>query len=349
MKIGSLDFRNQVILAPMAGVTDLPYRNLCRQLGAGAAVGEMLSADQTLWHTAKSSFRQVHKQENDIRWIQILGNDPQQMANAALKCEEDGAHIIDINLGCPAKKVCKKAAGSALLQDEALVQEIVRKVVSTVSIPVTIKIRSGWNKENRNFLRIGKIAEQEGIAAISVHGRTRACKYHELAEYDSAKILKQSLNIPVIVNGDIASAKKAKTVLDHTQADGIMVARAALGNPWLFREIDCYINSNEIIAAPSQEILYQTILQHIVSLHEFYGEYLGVRISRKHLSWYEEQFPQHVGIKRQFNTLENAAAQIQLLKNYFFNRLKENKLVEKSKSRSNLSHSLISAAKFEAA
>ncbi len=318
-----------MILAPMAGVTDLPYRNLCRQLGAGAAIGEMLSANQKLWHTSKSSFRQVHKQESDIRWIQILGNDPEQMASAARQCEQDGAHIIDINLGCPAKKVCKKAAGSALLQDEVLVQAILKKVVSAVDIPVTMKFRTGWNKENRNFLHIGKIAEQEGIAAISIHGRTRACKYNELAEHDSAKKLKQALSIPVIVNGDIVSAKNAKTVLDHTQADGIMVARAALGNPWLFREIDCYINSNEIIAAPSQETLYQTILQHIISLHEFYGEYLGVRMSRKHLSWYEEQFPDFLGIKRQFNALETATEQLVLLEKYFSSNCKKKSFTEK--------------------
>jgi tRNA-dihydrouridine synthase B len=317
MKIGPYSFDNQVILAPMAGVTDLPYRELCREHGAGAVVAEMLTSDQTLWNSRKSSFRQIQSSENGIRWIQILGNDPEQMANAARQCEQNGAHIIDINMGCPAKKVCKKAAGSALLQDENLVDAILHRVVSAVNIPVTLKIRTGWDKENKNALSIGRIAEQSGIAALSMHGRTRRCKYSELAEHETFISLKQTLSIPLIVNGDIASAKKAKSVLDHTQADGIMVGRAALGNPWLFHEVDRYINHNEIVAVPTLEQLHQTISKHIYALHEFYGTHLGVRIARKHLSWYEENFSEQIRLKKTFNQLTDCKEQLKLIDKFF--------------------------------
>ncbi len=319
MNIGSYQFASPLILAPMAGVTDLPYRNLCRQLGAGAAVGEMLTSKQELWNSPKSSFRQIQPSEQGIRWIQILGNDPQQMALAALQCEQDGAHIIDINMGCPAKKVCKKLAGSALLQDEKLVAQILEAVVKTVDVPVTLKIRTGAFKQQKNFLNIGVIAEQCGVSAVSIHGRTRQCKYTEQAEYESAAYLKQKLEIPVIVNGDIVSAEKAKTVLDHTNADGIMVGRAALGNPWLFREIGAYLDSTNqrTSYAPSLEELHQTISTHIKSLHDFYGTSLGVRISRKHLSWYEEKFPHIIFLKKQFNQLNESQAQLDLIDEYF--------------------------------
>lgn len=317
MKIGPYTFDNQVILAPMAGVTDLPYRELCREHGAGAVVAEMLTSDQNLWSSRKSSFRQIQKQESGLRWIQILGNDPEQMASAAKQCEIKGAHIIDINMGCPAKKVCKKAAGSALLQDEKLVQKILETVVAAVDIPVTLKIRTGWSKENKNAFTIGKIAEQSGIAALSIHGRTRQCKYTELAEHETTSQLKQTLSIPIIVNGDVVSAKKAKTTLDQSNADGIMVGRAALGNPWLFREIDRYINHNEIIAAPGLEELHQTISKHIQALHEFYGAHLGVRIARKHLSWYEESFPNAINFKSTFNRLDSCHAQSDLINTFF--------------------------------
>lgn len=317
MKVGPYSFNNQVILAPMAGVTDLPYRELCREHGAGAVVAEMLTSDQNLWSSSKSSFRQVQQHETGLRWIQILGNDPEQMASAAKQCELKGAHIVDINMGCPAKKVCKKAAGSALLQDEILVKKILEKVVSAVDIPVTLKIRTGWNKENKNALTIGKIAQESGISALSIHGRTRQCKYTELAEHETTSELKQTLSIPIIVNGDIVSAKKAKTVLDQSRADGIMVGRAALGNPWLFRQIDRYINHNEIIAEPGLEELHQTISKHIHALHEFYGEHLGVRIARKHLSWYEEKFPQYLNFKSTFNRLETSTSQSELINTFF--------------------------------
>jgi len=317
MQIASYTFNNQVILAPMAGVTDLPYRELCRDLDASAVVGEMLSANQNLWDSPKSRFRQIQKSEQGIRWIQILGNDPLQMAEAARSCQQQGAHIVDINMGCPAKKVCKKAAGSALLQDEKLVEEILSAVVKAVDVPVTLKIRTGWNRENKNALTIAKIAEQSGIAALSVHGRTRQCSYSFPAEHDTIAQIKQVVCIPVIVNGDINSAKKAQSVLDHTKADGIMVARAALGNPWLFREIDNYINHKILITAPGKNELHQTIIRHIKALHDFYGSYLGVRIARKHLSWYEEKFPEHIVLKKHFNQINECQEQIDVLEAFF--------------------------------
>ena len=317
MQIASYTFSNQVILAPMAGVTDLPYRELCRELGAGAVVGEMLSANQDLWHSSKSQFRQVQKSEQGVRWIQILGNDPVQMATTARICQQQGAHIVDINMGCPAKKVCKKAAGSALLQDEKLVAEILIAVVKAVDIPVTLKIRTGWNRENKNALTIARIAEQSGIAALSVHGRTRQCNYTFAAEHDTIAQIKQLTSIPIIVNGDINSAKKAQSVLDHTKADGIMVGRAALGNPWLFREIDNFINHQIIITAPGKSELYQTIIRHVKALHAFYGSYLGLRIARKHLSWYEEKFPEHLALKNIFNRIDSCEEQIVVLETYF--------------------------------
>jgi len=313
MKIGPYPFSNQTILAPMAGVTDLPYRNLCCERGAGAAVAEMLTSDQKLWHSRKSSTRQINKNESGLRWIQILGNDPEQMASAARECENRGAHIIDINMGCPAKKVCKKAAGSALLQDEALVEKILSTVVAAVAIPVTLKIRSGWNKQNKNALTIGRIAEQSGIAALSVHGRTRGCRYDEAAEYETAAKLKQAIRIPVIVNGDITSPQKAKQVLEQTGADALMIGRAALGNPWLFNEIDQYINHNKVVAAPGNEELYACIAKHVRELHAFYGDYMGLRIARKHVGWYEEKFPMQLSLKREFNTLGSCEAQLDLI------------------------------------
>jgi len=313
MQIGPHLFNNQTILAPMAGVTDLPYRNLCRELGAGAAVAEMLTSDQRLWKSRKSSTRQIQQSESGLRWIQILGNDPQQMASAARECEHKGAHLVDINMGCPAKKVCKRAAGSALLQDEALVEKILGVTVAAVKIPVTLKIRTGWNKDNKNALTIGRIAEQSGIAALSVHGRTRGCRYDEVAEYETVAQLKQSLSIPVIVNGDITSPQKAKQVLEQTGADGLMIGRGALGNPWLFRQIDAFVNHGETLEEPSREDLYACVLRHVRDLHEFYGPDLGMRIARKHVSWYEEKFPRLLSLRPRFNLLDTCEAQLALL------------------------------------
>jgi len=313
MQLGPYHLSNQTILAPMAGVTDLPYRNLCRELGAGAAVAEMLTSDQRLWKSRKSSTRQIQPNESGLRWIQILGNDPQQMASAAAECEVQGAHIIDINMGCPAKKVCKRAAGSALLQDEMLVKKILATVVAAVKIPVTLKIRTGWAKNQKNALTIGRIAEQSGVAALSVHGRTRGCQYDEAAEYDTVALLKKMLSIPVIVNGDITSPQKAKAVLEQTGADAVMIGRGALGNPWLFRQIDAFIRDGQLLEEPAQKEVFAGMLKHVQDLHAFYGEELGMRIARKHVSWYEEKFPHFLSLRASFNALQSAEAQIGLL------------------------------------
>lgn len=313
MKIGPHTLASPTILAPMAGVTDLPYRNICRDYGAGAAVAEMLTSDQALWHSRKSMQRQVRADEEGLRWIQILGNDPQQMASAARECEKKGAQVIDINMGCPAKKVCRKAAGSALLQDEVLVEQILSAVVKSVDIPVTLKIRSGWSKQNKNALMIARIAEQSGVSALSVHGRTRSCRYDEAAEYETVTLLKQALSIPVIVNGDITTPEQAKAVLEYTGADAVMIGRAALGNPWLFRAINRFVQDQEKTEPPSRQELLFCMLNHVKDLHAFYGDYMGLRIARKHAGWYEEKFPQILSVRHEFNRLETAEAQIELL------------------------------------
>lgn len=336
MKIGPISFANNTILAPMAGVTDLPFRNICRQKGAGAVVAEMLTSNQSLWNSRKSQFRQVQKSEPGVRWIQILGNDPQQMADAAMQCESNGAHIIDINMGCPAKKVCRKAAGSALLRDEVLVAEILQSVVQSVKIPVTLKIRTGWSKENQNGLNIAQIADKAGIQAISVHGRTRECRYNVEAEYDTVARIKQAVSVPIIVNGDICTIKKAQTVLDQTKADGIMIGRGALGNPWLFNELSHYLENNEVIAPPDLNEIHQTIISHLSALHQFYGEHLGVRISRKHLSWYQEKFDNVLKIKHLFNKLEKPQDQISFIDQYFENEKKQSAVKNLNKNKQNI-------------
>ena len=317
MRIGPYLLANRTILAPMAGVTDLPYRNLCRDYGAGAAVAEMLTSNQDLWQSRKSSYRQIQENETGLRWIQMLGNDPEQMASAARECESRGAHIIDINMGCPAKKVCKTAAGSALLQNEILVEKILHAAVTAVNIPVTLKIRTGWAKQNKNALTIARIAEQSGIAALSVHGRTRACSYEDAAEYETVVLLKQALSIPVIVNGDISSPAKAKTVLEHTGADALMIGRAALGNPWLFKQIDCFISRGETLPEPTAEELHQCMIRHVRDLHAFYGPYMGLRIARKHVGWYEEKFPEHFSFKKEFNRLDSGDEQLAFISQSF--------------------------------
>lgn len=317
MKIGSCALQNPVILAPMAGVTDLPYRNLCRDFGAGAAVAEMLTSDQQLWDSRKSGFRQVHPSESGLRWIQILGNDPQQMAAAAQACAAQGAQIVDINMGCPAKKVCRKAAGSALLQDEKLVEQILASVVSAVSIPVTLKIRTGWNNENKNAVTIARIAEQAGVAALSIHGRTRACKYDTAAEYETVAKVRQGVSMPIVVNGDITTPEQASRVLAFTGADAVMIGRAALGNPWLFRQVDHFIRHGEHLAPPDRTDVYRCVSRHVRDLHVFYGDYLGLRIARKHVGWYEAQFPQWLSLRQAFNALTSCAEQLELIDQHF--------------------------------
>ena len=286
LKIGPYQIENPLILAPMAGVTDLPFRKLCLRLGAGMAVGEMVSSDIGLWASRKSALRLVHDREIEPRVIQITGTNPEQMAIAAQQNLQHGAQIIDINMGCPAKKVLKKAAGSALMKDEALVANILKHTVASVNAPVTLKIRTGWAKDQRNAVSIARIAEQEGIQMLSVHGRTREDKFLGEAEYDTIAAVKQAVSIPVIANGDIDSGAKAKQVLQHTQADGLMIGRPAQGNPWIFQQITHYLNYDQELALPSVAEASKVMLHHLGALHEFYGPIQGVRIARKHIAWY---------------------------------------------------------------
>ena len=317
LQIGPYSLDTQVALAPMAGVTDRPFRQLCRELGAGLVVSEMVTSDPNLWHTRKSSFRLNHQGEAEPRSVQIAGGDPEMMALAAQLNAERGAQIIDINMGCPAKKVCNKAAGSALLKDEPLVESILEAVVSAVDIPVTLKIRTGWSPENRNALTIAKMAEQAGIAALTIHGRTRSDKYLGDAEYDTIKSVKETINIPVIANGDINTPEKARFVLDYTGADAVMIGRAAQGTPWILREIDHYLRHGEKVAPPSLSEIHSIFNRHLKALHEFYGELMGVRIARKHLNWYLISVSDVTGFRKEFNQLETADEQLNALDQYF--------------------------------
>src|SRR5690554_5388173 len=281
-RIGPYSIDSRLMLAPMAGVTDRPFRQLCRRLGAGLAVSEMVTSDSRLWNTRKSSLRLDHSGEPAPRSVQIAGGDPQMMAEAARMNRDNGAQIIDINMGCPAKKVCNKAAGSALLRDEPLVAAILEAVVAAVDIPVTLKIRTGWDPANRNGVRIARIAEQSGIQALAVHGRTRNQLYTGEAEYDTIAEIRQAIRIPLFANGNIDSPQKARQVLEYTGADAVMIGRAAQSRPWIFREIEHYLRHGEVPAEPGLAWQQQLLLQHLDALHEFYGPEQGVRIARKH-------------------------------------------------------------------
>jgi tRNA-dihydrouridine synthase B len=286
MKIGPYTLESNLALAPMVGVTDLPFRRLCRGFGAGIAAGEMLTADVRLWHTRKSRLRMDHRDEPEPRVVQIVGGDPQMLAEAAQRNVDAGAQIIDINMGCPAKKVCNKAAGSALMRDEKLVRDILEAVVNAVSVPVTLKMRTGWNTQERNAVAIARMAEDIGVQALAVHGRTRACMFEGPAEYDTIAAVKAAVRIPVFANGDIDSPQKARFVLEHTGADGIMIGRGAQGRPWIFREIATYLRTGVIPAPPSLAEVRDIMLAHLRELHAFYGDEAGVRIARKHIGWY---------------------------------------------------------------
>ncbi|CAH0527912.1 tRNA-dihydrouridine synthase B [Allocatenococcus thiocycli] len=303
----------------MAGVTDRPFRELCLRYGAGMAVSEMMSANPKLWKTSKSKQRMVHEGESGIRSVQIAGSDPQLMADAAQFSVENGAQIIDINMGCPAKKVNKKLAGSALLQYPNIIEEILKAVVNAVDVPVTLKTRTGWDTENKNCLQIAKLAEDCGIQALALHGRTKACMYKGEAEYDSIKAVKEAISIPVIANGDIDSPEKAKFVLEYTGADALMIGRPAQGRPWIFQEIHHYLeNGTTMDELPAEEV--KTImLGHVNALHEFYGEYLGPRIARKHVGWYLKEHEQASEFRRTFNAIDAAPLQIEALEGYFDN------------------------------
>jgi tRNA-dihydrouridine synthase B len=317
MQIGPYKLQNNLFVAPMAGVTDRPFRQLCKKLGAGMAVSEMVSSNSLLWGSKKTLRRADHSGENEPRSVQIVGADPHMMAQAAQYNVEHGAQIVDINMGCPAKKICKVAAGSALLTDETLVASILESVVNAVDVPVTLKIRTGWDKENRNGPSIARIAEDAGIQALAVHGRTRACAYQGDAEYDTIARIKSSVSIPVIANGDITTPEKAKQVLDYTGADGVMIGRAAQGRPWIFREIRHYLETGEHLPEPSLEEVQETLLAHVQNLYAFYGEYTGVRVARKHISWYSKGTRGGAGFRDTVNRVETAEQQFDMVREFF--------------------------------
>lgn len=310
MRIGPYQLASPVILAPMAGITDQPFRQLCRELGAGLAVSEMVSSNPDLRNSRKTQLRLNHNDESAPISVQIAGTEAQQMADAAQYNMHRGAQIIDLNMGCPARKVCNVAAGSALLKNEKKVAEILQAVVNAVDIPVTLKIRTGWDKENRNAVDIAKIAENSGIQALTIHGRTRECKFKGEVEYDTIAEVKSNIQIPVIANGDINSPEKAKQVLDYTNADAIMIGRAAQGRPWIFREINHYLETGQILAAPTINEISELLYKHLLNLHLFYGEYMGVRIARKHINWYCKQQQGAEEFRKRINTIENPAQQL---------------------------------------
>lgn len=301
----------------MAGVSDRPFRTLCKRLGAPLAVSEMVSSDPRLHSTEKSRLRLDHDGECEPRWVQIAGADSRQMADAARANVDAGAQIIDINMGCPAKKVCNRAAGSALLSDEPLVERILNAVTRAVTIPVTLKIRTGPDPEHRNAVRIATIAERAGIAALSVHGRTRACAFRGDAEHDTVIRIKAAVSIPVIANGDIGSPARARQVLDVTGADALMIGRAAQGNPWIFREIAHYLETGEILPPPAPEEVRDTLLEHLDALYAFYGAFKGVRMARKHLGWYLKQRPGGGALWSRINRVESAGEQQRMVRKFF--------------------------------
>lgn len=319
MRIGTYTLDNNVMLAPMAGVTDVPFRNLCVRMGAGLAVSEMVSSNPRVWDTDKSRERMLHHQDHGIRAVQIAGSDPELMAYAAQQNVEHGAQIIDINMGCPAKKVNKKLAGSALLQDTVLVAEILNAVVSAVHVPVTLKIRTGWAQAHRNGIEIAKIAEQAGIQSLAVHGRTREDMFKGSAEYDTIAEIKQAVSMPVVANGDIRTPQQAKYVLDYTGADAIMIGRGAQGKPWLFREIIHYLAHGQLLPGPTIDEVASVMHKHLLELHTFYGDFKGVRIARKHIGWYLQAIDDSLGFRSYFNALESAAEQQDSLHHYFEN------------------------------
>ncbi|NGZ87929.1 tRNA dihydrouridine synthase DusB [Duganella aceris] len=317
MQIGPHLLRNNVFVAPMAGVTDRPFRQLCKELGAGYAVSEMAASNPRLWATEKSSRRTDHTGEMEPKAVQIAGADPRDLADCARFNVERGAQIIDINMGCPVKKVCNAWCGSALLQDEALVRQILDAVVGAVDVPVTLKFRTGWDRSHKNALNIARIAEDAGIAMLTLHGRTRADGYKGDAEYDMIKAVKRSVGIPVVANGDITSPEKAKFVLDYTGADAVMVGRAAQGRPWIFREIDHYLRTGAHLPAPYVDEVRGLMDEHLRAHYAFYGDFLGVRTARKHIGWYVRDLQGGEAFRQKMNLLESTDAQLAAVDQFF--------------------------------
>ena len=315
--IGPYRFLNRLVLAPMAGVTDLPFRQMCRRLGAGMTVSEMITSRPDLWQSRKTRLRMDHRGEPGPIVVQIAGGIPQMMAEAAIYNVQQGAQIIDINMGCPAKKVCRVDAGSALLKDSKLVESILRAVVSAVSVPVTLKIRTGWSRTQRNALEIAQIAEQCGIQALTIHGRTREDKFMGEAEYETIRQVKKIISIPVIANGDIDSAKKAQMIMDFTAADAIMVGRVAQQRPWIFSQIEQYLNTGLEVEDPTDELKYFWLKSHLKNLYAFYGEHQGVRIARKHINWQLSHKNNYDIVKPALMQAETAVQQLQTIDAYF--------------------------------
>ena len=322
MQIGPYKLSNNLMLAPMAGVTDRPFRQLCKRLGAGMAVSEMISSNSLLYGSKKTLRRANHDGESEPRSVQIAGSDPAMMAQAAKHNADNGAQIVDINMGCPAKKVCNVMAGSALLQNETRVAHILDAVVNAVDIPVTLKIRTGWDPENRNGVAIARIAEQAGIQALAVHGRTRACAYRGEAEYETIANIKKAVKIPVIANGDINSPEKARYVLEQTGADALMIGRAAQGRPWIFNAINHYLDTGHYLTEPTVSEVSAIMLDHLERLYDFYGEYIGVRMARKHISWYSKGQTGGGAFRQAVNRVDSIDQQLALTRE-FFERLEE--------------------------
>jgi len=317
VRIGPYDLRNNLVVAPMAGVTDRPFRQLCKQLGAGLAVSEMVTSNSLLYGSAKTRRRANHDGETEPKSVQIAGADPSMMAEAARYNVDQGAQIVDINMGCPAKKVCNVFAGSALLQDEPLVARILKAVVSAVAVPVTLKIRTGWDRAHKNAVAVAKMAEDCGIQLLAIHGRTRADQYQGEAEYDTIAAVKRAVHIPVIANGDIDSPAKARRVLDHTGADGVMIGRAAQGRPWIFREIAHYLATGTQLAPPHPGEVRDILVGHLRNLYEFYGETLGVRVGRKHIGWYSKGLAGGACFRHAINQVETPDAQLGMIDEFF--------------------------------
>ncbi len=318
MRVGPYLLKNRLIVAPMAGVTDRPFRQLCKKMGAAMAVSEMVTSNSLLYGSSKTLRRANHEGEVEPKSVQIAGADPAMMAEAARYNVERGAQIIDINMGCPAKKVCNVMAGSALLQNESLVARILDAVVRAVpEVPVTLKIRTGWDREHRNALNILKLAENSGIAALAIHGRTRACGYSGEAEYDTIAAVKAQASIPIIANGDIVSPEKARRVLQHTGADAVMIGRAAQGRPWIFREIEHFLATGHRLPLPQVAEIHQVVLEHLDDLYGFYGQTLGVRVARKHISWYTKGLVNAGAFRHAMNRLETVHEQVRAVNEFF--------------------------------
>ena len=324
MRIGPYLLKNNLVVAPMAGVTDRPFRQLCKVMGAGMAVSEMVASNSLLWGSEKTLRRANHDGEVEPKSVQIAGADPAMMAEAAKYNVDNGAQIIDINMGCPAKKVCNVMAGSALLRDEPLVGKILDAVVGAVNVPVTLKIRTGWDKQSKNAIIVARIAESAGIQALAMHGRTRACGYTGDAEYDTIAAVKTYVKIPLIANGDIGTPEKAKYVLTFTGADAVMIGRAAQGRPWIFREIDYFLKTGAHLKPPDVQEIHRVLMQHLEDLYEFYGEETGVKVARKHIGWYTKGLVGSASFRHGLMQLQSSEEQIRTIGDFFDQLAAEN-------------------------